>query len=68
MIYVYRYQMAVGWPALGASGELSLAKLFSDGTFIGHWFIYSLPQLLAEQWASHSMRRPGAVPRPRFVP
>jgi hypothetical protein len=25
-------------PALGASGELSLGELFSDGCFIGHWF------------------------------
>jgi hypothetical protein len=38
VIYVYRYQRAVGWPALGASGELSLGELFSDGSFIGHWF------------------------------
>jgi hypothetical protein len=33
VIYVYRYQIAVGWPALDASGELSLRKLFSDGAF-----------------------------------
>ena len=37
VIYVYRYQMAVGWPALDASGELSLRELFSDGAFIRHW-------------------------------
>src|SRR6476661_5739419 len=34
VIYVYRYQIAVGWPALDASGELSLRELFSDGAFI----------------------------------
>ena len=38
VIYVYRYQIAVGWPALDASGELSLRELFSDGAFIRHWF------------------------------
>ena len=38
VIYVYRYQIAVGWPALNASGELSLRELFSDGAFIRHWF------------------------------
>jgi hypothetical protein len=38
VIYVYGYQIAVGWPALGASGELSLGELISDGAFIGHWF------------------------------
>ena len=38
LIYVYRYQIAVGWPALHASGELSLRELFSDGAFIRHWF------------------------------
>ena len=38
VIYVYRYQIAVGWPALDASGELSLRELFSDGAFIQHWF------------------------------
>ena len=37
VIYVYRYQIAVGWPALDASGELSLRELFSDGAFIRHW-------------------------------
>jgi hypothetical protein len=38
VIYVYRYQIAVGWPAFdGASGELSLGELFSDGAFIRHW-------------------------------
>ena len=36
-IYVYRYQIAVGWPALDASGERSLRELFSDGAFIRHW-------------------------------
>src|SRR5258708_16077070 len=38
VIYVYRYQIAVGWPALNASGELSLGELFSDSAFIRHWF------------------------------
>ena len=38
VIYVYRYQIAVSWPALDASGELSLRELFSDGAFIRHWF------------------------------
>ena len=38
VIYLYRYQIAVGWPALDASGELSLRELFSDGAFIRHWF------------------------------
>jgi hypothetical protein len=38
VIYVYGYQIGVGWPALGASGELSLGELFSDGAFMGHWF------------------------------
>src|SRR4051812_29443658 len=37
VIYVYRYQIAVGWPALDASGELSLRELFSDGAFTRHW-------------------------------
>jgi hypothetical protein len=37
VIYVYRYQIAVGWPALDASGELSLRELLSDGAFIRHW-------------------------------
>jgi hypothetical protein len=37
VIYVYRYQIALGWPALDASGELSLRELFSDGAFIRHW-------------------------------
>src|SRR5262245_22516905 len=37
VIYVYRYQIAVGWPALDASGELSLRELFSDAAFIRHW-------------------------------
>ena len=27
VIYVYRYQIAVGWPTLDASGELSLREL-----------------------------------------
>ena len=27
VIYVYRYQIALGWPALDASGELSLREL-----------------------------------------
>jgi len=30
VIYVYRYQIAVGWPTLDASGELSLRELFFD--------------------------------------
>jgi hypothetical protein len=37
VIYVYRYQIAVGWPALNASGELSLRELLSDGAFIRPW-------------------------------
>ena len=37
VIYVYRYQIAVGWPVLDASGELSLRELLSDGVFIQHW-------------------------------
>ena len=37
VIYVYRYQIAVGCPALDASGELSLRALLSDGAFIRHW-------------------------------
>ena len=54
VIYVYRYQIAVGWPALDPSGELSLRELLSDGAFIRHWSsLYSLPQRLAEHWASH---------------
>src|SRR3954463_2339346 len=46
VIYVYRYQIAVGWPALDASGELSLRKLFSDGAFIRHWFYLLAPAAL----------------------
>src|SRR5262245_5991526 len=46
VIYVYRYQIAVGWPALDASGELSLRELFSDGAFIRHWSSPSLPSPL----------------------
>ncbi len=38
VIYVYRYQIAAGWPTLNASGELLLRELFSDGAFIRHWF------------------------------
>ena len=34
VIYVYRYQIVVGWPALDPSGELSLRELLSDGAYV----------------------------------
>ena len=63
VIYVYRYQIAVGWPALGASGELSLRELFSNSDFIGHsFYLLYLPQLLAEHWVLHLYEHTPAGP------
>jgi hypothetical protein len=49
---IYVCQIAVGWPTLDA--VVSYRSANSSGRrFHGTGLLYSLPQLLAEHWASH---------------
>ena len=52
VIYVYRYQIAVGWPLVRVVSYRS-ASFSPTALSYGTGLLYSLPQLLAEYWALH---------------